>query len=194
MDGEMGVSSQVGVGSQFWFEIPVNLQNSVNGHKHAAAFPMSGSRVSYDDDLEAAQRILTSARERVLQMEKPLRILVVEDNRVNQTVAVRTLRKMGLEAVTANDGEEALSMLAEPLFDLVLMDVQMPKMDGLETTRLIREREEELQLPRLIIIAMTAHALSGDRERCLEGGMDGYITKPLSVADLAHVIFQGLEE
>jgi signal transduction histidine kinase len=105
------------------------------------------------------------------------RILVVEDNHVNQKVVTAVLRKRGFSIELANDGQEALSKLEKSdAFDLVLMDVQMPVLDGLETTRLIRREPRWSELP---IIAMTAHAMNGDRERCLEAGMNGYISKPV---------------
>ena len=106
-----------------------------------------------------------------------VRILVVEDNHVNQKVVMAVLRKRGFCIELANDGQEALNKLQKSdAFDLVLMDVQMPVLDGLEATRLIRKETRWNQLP---IIAMTAHAMTGDKERCLEAGMNGYISKPV---------------
>jgi len=104
------------------------------------------------------------------------RILVVEDNHVNQKVVTAVLRKRGFSIELANDGREALNKLANGGFDLVLMDVQMPVLDGLEATRLIRKDARWNRLP---IVAMTAHAMTGDKERCLEAGMNGYISKPV---------------
>jgi signal transduction histidine kinase len=109
--------------------------------------------------------------------DSPARILVVEDNHVNQKVVTAVLRKRGFSIELANDGQEALHKLNNSAaFDLVLMDVQMPVLDGLEATRLIRKEPRWDALP---IIAMTAHAMNGDKERCLEAGMNGYISKPV---------------
>jgi signal transduction histidine kinase/DNA-binding response OmpR family regulator len=116
-----------------------------------------------------------------------LRILLAEDNRVNQVVATKTLQKMGHSIVVANNGSEALSMLATEPFDLVLMDVQMPEVDGLTATRKIREHEKQTHV-HLPIIAMTAHAMTGDRERCLNAGMDGYVSKPINAEQLEQAI------
>jgi CheY-like chemotaxis protein len=101
----------------------------------------------------------------------------VEDNQVNQKVVTAVLRKRGFFIELANDGQEALSKLENSAaFDLILMDVQMPVLDGLEATRLIRKEPRWKGLP---IVAMTAHAMNGDKERCLEAGMNGYISKPV---------------
>jgi signal transduction histidine kinase/DNA-binding response OmpR family regulator len=116
-----------------------------------------------------------------------LHILLAEDNRTNQTVATRMLQKMGHSTMVAGNGKEALVLLTTRRFDLILMDIQMPEMDGLTATRKIRESEKETQL-HLPIIAMTAHAMKGDRERCIEAGMDGYISKPISSKEVAEAI------
>ena len=108
-----------------------------------------------------------------------LRILVAEDNPVNQTVILRMLERMGHDPRVAPNGKEAVSLLAVDNFDVVFMDVQMPEMDGLTATRRIREAEKSTGT-HIPIIAMTAHAMKGDKERCLEAGMDGYIAKPVS--------------
>jgi len=116
-----------------------------------------------------------------------LHILLAEDGLVNQKVAVNLLKQRGHKVTVANNGQEALTALDRESFDVVLMDVQMPSMDGFEATSIIREREKEsgAHLP---IIAMTAHAMKGDRERCLEAGMDGYIAKPIRAKDLYKTI------
>jgi len=112
------------------------------------------------------------------------RVLVVEDNPVNQHLAIRVVEKQGYSPRAVGNGREALALLAKEHFDLVLMDIQMPEMDGIETTIAIR-REERETLRHVPIIAMTAHAMQGDRNRCLEAGMDDYISKPINVHDLA---------
>jgi PAS domain S-box-containing protein len=138
-----------------------------------------------------------------------LSILLAEDNAVNQKLAVRLLEKWGHQVVVAGNGKEALAALERQCFDLVLMDVQMPEMDGFEATREIRRREAEREmqitehvgplanssfsaqcsaLSHIPIIAMTAHAMQGDREQCLAAGMDAYLTKPLQTQELRDVI------
>jgi CheY-like chemotaxis protein len=116
-----------------------------------------------------------------------LRILLAEDGLVNQKVAVNLLEQRGHKVTIANDGQEAVAVFDSGLFDVVLMDVQMPAMDGFEATAIIREREKKsgTHIP---IIAMTAHAMKGDRERCLESGMDGYIAKPIRAKDLYETV------
>jgi two-component system sensor histidine kinase/response regulator len=109
-----------------------------------------------------------------------LNILLVDDNRVNRTVAMRMLGKLGHRVTLASDGLEAVDACDREIFDVVLMDVQMPRMDGFEATASIRRRQE-LSGIRTRIVAMTAHAMSGDRERCLAAGMDDYIAKPITV-------------
>ena len=121
-----------------------------------------------------------------------LHVLLAEDNRVNQVVAIRTLEKLGHSVLVANNGLEALSLLDQQAFDLVLMDIQMPEMDGLTATKTIREGERQSG-SRIPIIAMTAHAMKGDRERCLEGGMDGYVSKPISGKALEDAIASALQ-
>jgi CheY-like chemotaxis protein len=111
------------------------------------------------------------------------RILLAEDNAVNQLLAVRVLERRGYIVSVVGTGRQALAALAKEEFDLVLMDVQMPEMDGLETTAVIRERERSTN-HHVPIIAMTAHALRGDEERCLSAGMDAYISKPIRTNEL----------
>jgi signal transduction histidine kinase/DNA-binding response OmpR family regulator/HPt (histidine-containing phosphotransfer) domain-containing protein len=119
--------------------------------------------------------------------KQPLRILLAEDNRVNQRVALHMLEKQGHTVVVVGDGQAALTALAQASFDLVLMDIQMPVLDGLAATAAIRA-QEQTRGTHVPIIAMTAHAMRGDRERCLAVGMDGYVTKPIKAEDLATVI------
>ncbi|MET0089693.1 MAG: response regulator [Candidatus Thiodiazotropha sp.] len=120
------------------------------------------------------------------------RVLVVEDNPVNQAVVKKMLEKSGLSPVTANDGVEAIEALRGEQFDVVLMDCQMPRMDGYEATEAIREREKKQALQRTPIIAMTANAMTGDRERCLACGMDDYLSKPVKPAQLENMLRQWL--
>jgi CheY-like chemotaxis protein len=112
-----------------------------------------------------------------------LKVLLAEDNPVNQKLAQRVLAKRGHRVVTAGDGRAALDLWAAGGCDLILMDVEMPGLDGLEATRRIRREEAELGR-RTPIVGMTAHAMAGDRERCLAAGMDGYLAKPFKVEEL----------
>ncbi|MET0045744.1 MAG: ATP-binding protein, partial [Candidatus Thiodiazotropha sp. 6PLUC3] len=120
------------------------------------------------------------------------RVLVVEDNPVNQAVVKKMLEKAGLSPITSNDGVEAIQAMSEEQFDVVLMDCQMPRMDGYETTEAIRDREQKQGLMRTPVIAMTANAMAGDRERCLAVGMDDYLSKPVKPAQLENMLRQWL--
>jgi CheY-like chemotaxis protein len=118
----------------------------------------------------------------------PLRILLAEDNVVNQKLALRLLQQMGYRADVASNGIEAIESIERQTYDLVLMDVQMPEMDGLEASRRITAKYKPGERPR--IVAMTANAMQGDREECLAAGMDDYVTKPIRVDALVEALMQ----
>lgn len=116
-----------------------------------------------------------------------VRVLLVEDNEVNRKLALRMLQRLGCSVEIAGNGREAVEMTTNRAYDIVFMDIQMPEMDGIEATRLIRERERHTG-KHLPIIAMTAHAMEGDRERCLSAGMDDYLSKPVKIDLLAQMV------
>ena len=142
---------------------------------------MTALRLPVESD--AAKPAVSDRAPLVTPAERTLKILVAEDNVVNQRLAMRILEKAGHQVTLANNGQEAVDRVFQEPFDLVLMDVQMPVMDGLEATRVIRQRETETGL-HTPIVAMTAHALKGDREKCLAAGMDGYVSKPIHMPEL----------
>jgi two-component system sensor histidine kinase/response regulator len=139
------------------------------------------------EERDATGRIITrhTLAERA---RRRARILLAEDNLVNQKVAIKALEKLGYSADTANDGAQALQATRERRYDLILMDVQMPIMDGMEATRQIRDAHSGSLNPAVTIVALTAHAMAGDKERCLNMGMDDYLAKPIKAAELQEVI------
>jgi CheY-like chemotaxis protein len=116
-----------------------------------------------------------------------LRILLAEDNLVNQRLTTRLLEKRGHQVVIATNGREALAALEKGGYDLVLMDIQMPEMNGMEATARIREKEK-VAGGHQAIVALTAHAMKGDQELCLAGGMDGYLAKPIRAQELDQIL------
>jgi signal transduction histidine kinase/CheY-like chemotaxis protein/HPt (histidine-containing phosphotransfer) domain-containing protein len=167
MGGEVGVRSAPGQGSTFWFTARLGVS--------PRAVPQLISSVS-----DAAAELVASARTAaVMAALKDARILLVEDNTFNQQIALEMLEEAGSSVCLANNGQEALALLHQASFDCVLMDVQMPLMDGLEATRRIRADPE---LAELRVLAMTATATSEDRVRCLDAGMDDFISKPIQPA------------
>jgi signal transduction histidine kinase len=170
MDGEIGVESVHGEGSTFWFRIPLRPVAAAAGEQIpsiAAASEAPGNG--------AAPGSLGGAR-----------LLAVEDNPVNQVVLLAQLDALGLTADLAPDGQAALDALERQSYDLVLMDCQLPGLDGYETTRQWRRREAGGR--RIPIIAVTAHAMRGEREKCLAAGMDDHISKPFRLDQLAAVV------
>ena len=169
MGGRIWVESESGKGSAFQFVAQFGKDIEVPG----ASFH------------QATQEPETPA---LVESRGPLWVLLAEDNLVNQKLAVRLLEKEGHSVVVAGNGREALAALDEGDFDAVLMDVQMPEMSGFEATAVIREREKKTGKHQLII-ALTAHAMKGDRERCLEAGMDNYIAKPIQSNELFAALY-----
>ena len=138
-----------------------------------------------EDETPTEARLVT--RHSLREAWEPLRVLLAEDDRVNQTLAVHILERLGHTVQVAGTGQEVLDALEESGFDMILMDIQMPEMDGLEATSHIRARETT-KGGHIPIVAMTAHAMAGDRERFLEAGMDEYISKPISQERLREVV------
>ncbi len=141
--------------------------------------------VLHHDTMHAPEPPAAPRLDAQLAARHPLRILLAEDNAVNQKLALRLLAQMGYRADVAADGVEAVECVQRQPYDLVLMDVQMPEMDGLAATRLIVER---MGAGRPRIVAMTANAMQGDREACIAAGMDDYLTKPIRVEALVQAL------
>ena len=164
MNGEVGVESSESEGSNFWFEIPLALgqQKSLNTPRHQSN-TYQGSTTE-------------------------LRILLAEDNPINQMVAGRSLRKYNYKVDVVANGIEVLDAIRTIKYDLILMDCQMPEMDGLEATKIIRTSKTLSEFSKIPIIALTANAIEGDRERCLQAGMNDYAAKPIDFVDLVKKI------
>jgi len=169
MHGDIGVESLAGAGSTFWFTVEFPKQS-----KGVARIARQGTE---DIILHGHQSELAKAHGPI----RPQRVLIAEDNAVNQRVVAAQLKKLGYASDTVANGLEVLEALSRISYDIILMDCQMPELDGYETTRQVRSRKGHHQP---LIIAMTANAMQGDRELCLAAGMDSYLSKPMRVADL----------
>ncbi|NBD20330.1 response regulator [Aquabacterium fontiphilum] len=171
MGGQIGVRSVMGVGTTF--EIALDLPCSLHP---------PGNHQAADDTSDFVDSLPAPSSDVRLEGD----VLLVEDNEVNAFIASMTLESLGVRCQQARNGEVAVEMFKEQAFDLILMDCEMPVMDGYEAVRIIRGLEaDDTARPRTPIIALTAHALTGDREHCLEGGMDDYLTKPFDREALA---------
>jgi signal transduction histidine kinase/ligand-binding sensor domain-containing protein/ActR/RegA family two-component response regulator len=175
MGGSIHVESEVDRGSTFYFTARF-------GQGSHSEFPAQSDPTSLQKMLEAVGESDGTTPERPV-----LRVLLAEDNAVNQRVAARLLERRGHRVALAGNGREALEWLDREQFDVILMDVQMPELDGIETTAIIREREKGSG-SRVPIIALTAHAMKGDRQRCIDAGMDNYVNKPIEAVSFLETV------
>jgi CheY-like chemotaxis protein len=185
MGGQIGVTSQPGEGSEFWCTVRLG---------QPAGQPAGQPSLAGERDPKSAPPAVRPPAALPALRQTGARVLVAEDNAVNQQVALGILRKLGLHADAVGNGAEAVEVLKTEPYDLVLMDIQMPEMDGLQATQRIRDPRSGVRNPQLPIIAMTAAAMPGDRQRCLQAGMNDYITKPVVPGALIEVLNQWLPE
>jgi len=178
MGGEIGVQSSAGQGSEFWFTVRFGLQKTISKENFAR---IAVASVVSEEVPKSAPAIPDFTHRKA-------RILLAEDNTVNQIVALGILKKLGFRTDAVANGLEAIEALKSFPYDLVLMDMQMPEMDGMEATRQIRNPRTQCPNPNIPIIALTANAMQEDRDKCLEAGMNDYISKPVILMALAQVI------
>jgi PAS domain S-box-containing protein len=183
MGGKIGLQSKEGIGSTFWFTAVFEKQPAGPGSTDKMLAKVEDER---DADRFAEEPFISESGKR------KIRILVAEDNSVNQKVARAMLKKMGLAADVVADGQEAVNALQTTPYDLVLMDCHMPEMDGFEATRVIRQEGSKAQNPCIPIIAMTAATMQGDREKCIQAGMNDFIAKPVQQRELAKMLARWL--
>jgi PAS domain S-box-containing protein len=183
MGGMIGVESKEGIGSTFWFTAVFEKQPLRPGSTEGLAEIEGEGAIDHIAKRPAISRSL----------KRKIRILVAEDNPVNQKVAQAMLRMMGLQADVVANGLEAVNALQTTPYDLVLMDCQMPEMDGYEATRIIRRQGSKALNPGIPIIAMTALAMQGDREKCIQAGMNDFIAKPVKRRELAEMLDSWLD-
>ena len=176
MGGEITCESVVGEGSCFALRVQLL--------RHLPTPPEMPQLNGDSEAGQAASQAEQSPNDTASNEGAPLQVLVAEDNAVNQQVAFRFLKRLGCGVTGANNGEEALKCLREHHFDLILMDCQMPAMDGYQATRAIREGAAGEAKKDIRIVAMTANAMIGDQDKCLAAGMDAYVSKPMKMADL----------
>jgi signal transduction histidine kinase/ligand-binding sensor domain-containing protein/CheY-like chemotaxis protein len=173
MDGQISVSSTQGAGSCFAFYIETRMHTTSG---------IPGEPQQSQNDSEDSKELLTEA----FALKYPLEILIAEDNLMNQKLIIRVLNKLGYQPALANNGTEVIDMCKEDQYQLILMDIQMPQMDGLQATKIIRKAAGRQPL----IMAMTANAMNEDKENCIRAGMNDYISKPLDLLLLTKKLSQ----
>jgi CheY-like chemotaxis protein len=170
MDGEIGYINNVGEGTSFWFNVKIKK-----------GVPNS--------PLDEVEEYKANATDKVSDNQKSkYKILIAEDNLINQLVALEILKNLGYQADKASNGEDVLSAMKKVPYDLILMDCQMPIMDGYQATSSIRSKQLLDINSSIPIIAMTAAAMKGDREKCIESGMNDYLTKPIDPLALSEML------
>ncbi len=164
MNGEIGLESELDKGSEFWFRIALEV----------------GER-----PIEQEQNREEGYLDQIKRWQP--KVLLAEDNKINQKVAIHLLKSLGLDCALAENGKEAVEMHLKNAYDLIFMDIQMPVMDGFEATRIIRQHQKDKKASPVKIVAMTANAMKSDRDRCIEAGMDDYISKPFKKSELIRI-------